>query len=221
MECSMHPGTEATVQCVSCRRWICDACREEVAGHAMCQACVQAAQSRYASTPENAAGSIGAPIAAPTTANLVEAEPCGAAQYLKALILGLVAAIIGAFIWDKFVLITGIQLGLIAVLLGILVGFAVVLGAEGKSGALLPWMGALLAGFSILLGYALLAQDVVLQDSTLAEDLKQVPLLIRLPRLLIAIIPALDVLDWLFVAIGVWEGWIIPRRAGQPKQAPS
>lgn len=222
MECYVHPGTEATAQCVGCNQWICDACREEVAGHPMCHACVQAAQSRYAGTTENAgAGSTSVSNAESAATAVSPPEPLSPALYLRALILGFVAAIIGAFIWDKFVLITGFQLGLIAILLGVLVGFAVLYGTGGKYGVLLPWMGALLAGFSILLGYALLAQDFILQDATQAEELSQLPLLVRLPLLMIAVIPALDILDWVFVVIGIWEGWIIPRRAGQPKQIQS
>jgi len=222
MECYVHPGTEATAQCVGCRQSICEACREEVAGHPMCHACVQAAQSRYAGTPENVGADSTSESHSPSAASIVAPpEPLSPALYFRALILGFLAAIIGAFIWDKFALITGYQFGLIAILLGFLVGYAVLYGTGGKYGVLLPWMGALLSGFSILLGYALLAQDFILQDATRAEELSQLPLLVRLPILMIAVIPALDFLDWVFVAIGIWEGWIIPRRAEQPKQIQS
>lgn len=218
MECYIHSGTEATAHCVSCNKWICNGCREEVAGYAMCHTCVQQNLAQYASTQgPMGTGSVNMSSTAPTVASGAPPEPLSPAQYFSALVLGLVAAIVGAFIWDKITLITGYQLGLIAILLGFLVGYAVLLGAGWKYGVLLPWMGALLAGFAILLGYALLAQDVILQDPAQAEDLSRVPLLIRLPLLLIAIIPALDLLDWVFVVIGIWEGWIIPRRAGQLK----
>lgn len=44
--CYRHPGTAASTTCVACNQPICTECREEVAGHPMCQPCVIAAEAR-------------------------------------------------------------------------------------------------------------------------------------------------------------------------------
>jgi hypothetical protein len=218
MDCYRHPGTVSTDTCISCSKPICAECREEVAGHPMCQSCVTAAQDRLAT--ETAAAPSPAFAADPVTAEPVQA--CGFAQYARAVLFGGIAAVVGAIIWDKFVLFTGWQIGLIAVVLGVMVGVAVRAGAQGRRGKLLPWIGALLAGFAILLGYALLGQDQTLRtDPKSIAGLMSLPLLIRIPILMILVVPALDLLDWVFVAIGVWEGWSIPRRGNQEAEMPA
>jgi hypothetical protein len=211
MECYLHPGYGAGAMCVACSRPICAVCREDVAGHPMCPECVAAHQARLGEEP------------APAAASAYEPAPvltCGPGHYFKALLFGLVTAVVGAIIWDKFVFYTHFQVGLIAVFLGAAVGIAVKMGAEGRRGKMLPFMGALLAGFSILLGYALLAQDQAMQDPQFAAKLNQIPVFIRIPILIIAVIPGLDVMDWIFVAIGLWEGWSIPRRSEAEPMAP-
>jgi hypothetical protein len=51
MDCYRHEGVACVATCVSCSRPVCEECREEVAGHAMCPPCVAAAEARLASTP--------------------------------------------------------------------------------------------------------------------------------------------------------------------------
>jgi hypothetical protein len=141
-------------------------------------------------------------------------EKCGASEYLKALAFGGIAAVVGAIIWDKLTLWSGgWQIGFVAVILGAAVGVAVKMGAGGKAGPLLPWMGALLAGFAIVLGYALLANDQIAADTEMGPKFAQIPLLLRLPLLFIGVLASLDLMSWVFVAIGVWEGWSIPWKA--------
>ena len=66
MECYQHPGAAATATCVGCARPICDACREGVAGHAMCHPCVAAAAARLAAEPASTALAETGARAAPT-----------------------------------------------------------------------------------------------------------------------------------------------------------
>jgi hypothetical protein len=206
MDCHNHAGTGSVTTCIACQQPICADCREEVAGHAMCHPCVAAAQERLAA----------APAAAPVPPAPAAEQPplrCGFVHYVRAVLFAGIAAIVGAVAWDKFALITGIQLGLVAVALGVLVGVAVVRGADGRRGALLPWIGAPMAGFSILLGYALLAQDMLAREhAQQASKFLALPWIIRIPFLIFATVQSLDLMDWVFVAIGVWEGWSIPRR---------
>src|SRR5438874_2548144 len=58
MDCYRHPATGSTATCVACDQPICEECREEVAGHAMCKPCVAATQARLSQqeAPAVAAG---------------------------------------------------------------------------------------------------------------------------------------------------------------------
>lgn len=134
-----------------------------------------------------------------------------ATDYLRATGFGLLAAVIGAFIWDKFVYYTNIQFGLIAVGVGVLVGVAVAMGANGKHATGLQVLGALLATFGMLLGHAMIGADVI--AAQLVKEGKNVP-----PYLVRVIIGAVitptiiiqDPLTLVFIAFGAYEGWKIP-----------
>jgi hypothetical protein len=47
MDCAVHPGVPAIDTCIKCQRAICAGCRQIVAGHAMCDFCVKAAQQQF------------------------------------------------------------------------------------------------------------------------------------------------------------------------------
>jgi hypothetical protein len=100
------------------------------------------------------------------------------------------------------------------------VGVAVCAGSGGRPGKLLPWLGAVMAAFSILLGWALLIMDVLPRENAeVARRLAEFPFLLRLPLLVVLAVMSRDLLDWVFVAIGVWEGWSIPRRLNAAAEA--
>lgn len=224
MECAQHPGVEAVGTCIACGQAICEACRETVAGHPMCHSCVAQEQERVRSevaadasaTPEVADGSVAAPGTAAPAASPTDAvtsaapppQPCGFLQYVKAVLFAGIAAVLGALIWDKFALWTGIQLGLIAVAVGWVVATALCIGAEGRPGKLLPVLGAVTAAFGIMLGYAMLMQDT--DRGELARNLREADYFLKLFTYFLTAPFNLDLMDWVFVAIGVWEGWSIP-----------
>jgi hypothetical protein len=127
-------------------------------------------------------------------------------QYTKAIVFGLIAAVIGAFIWDKFVYYTQLQFGFIVVGIAVLVGYAVTLGSEGNYNIMISVIGAVLGAGAIMLGNALVLQDVLVQGG-------------GLPRFASTLMNAfsyrlsnMDIMDLVFVAIGAWEGWVIPAR---------
>ena len=133
---------------------------------------------------------------------------------LKATALGGIAAIVGAFIWDKFVFYTHIEFGLIAVGIGILVGVAVAIGAGGKKGTSLQIISALLSLFGMMLGYALIISDALanLPASSPNSQLAGAGAGMRLFVSLFAL-PfyfTQSPLSLLFIAIGVYEGWKLP-----------
>src|SRR5687768_3249376 len=105
MDCCNHPGTASTDTCIACSKPICAECREEVAGHPMCQSCVTAAQDRLAVANTAAPAEPSSTLAA-AEATMEPTPPSGFAQYAKEVLFGLIAAIVGAVVWDKFVLFT-------------------------------------------------------------------------------------------------------------------
>ncbi|MHC2067683.1 hypothetical protein ACYFX5_09445 [Bremerella sp. T1] len=83
-----------------------------------------------------------------------------------AIIAGTIAAVIGAAIWATVTLVTGYQLGIIAVGIGFLVGIAVRLGGNGGSpvfgivGAGLSLFGCVLGNFLAIIGMVADSADV-------------------------------------------------------------
>jgi hypothetical protein len=211
MNCYRHPSALATAFCNVCSKAICGDCRADVAGYAMCSACVSAAQAELGGSSSTSSSTSGRGFGIPGSSAVgAGSEGCRGGQYLKAVLFSAVAAVLGAVIWDKIVLVTGYQLGIIAVVLGALVGIAVRVGAEGRPGAGLPWIGALMAGFSIFLGHAFLIHDVLKHEAEYAAVFAVMSLPARLSMLLEVAVHNLDIMDWAFVAIGVYEGWKIP-----------
>jgi tetratricopeptide (TPR) repeat protein len=142
----------------------------------------------------------------------------GAADYFKALIAGGVAAIVGAFIWDKFVYYTNIKFGLISVGIGFLVGLAVTTAAGTKRGVGLQVLGALLALWGMLLGDALLLADHIRANASFATTN---PLIILIGSFLI--LPEYfkeSPISLIFIAIGTYQGWIMPAAGVQATTAP-
>ncbi len=147
------------------------------------------------------------PEARPEPPTQVALGPLG---YLRAIGAGLMAAVIGAVLWDKFVFYTHIQFGLVAVFIAYGVAVAVKKAAGGHNDGL-SWVGAALAAFCMLLGYVLLANDAVMADREASVRFGSIPLLVRVPLMFPLVVKTLDLMDWVFVAIGVYEGWKVPR----------
>ncbi|MBC9032746.1 hypothetical protein IAG41_10120 [Sphingomonas sp. JC676] len=117
---------------------------------------------------------------------------------------GLAAAVVGAALWAGFVYVTHYQLGLIAVAVGALVGYAVRVAGNGidqKFGIL----GAACAALGWLLG-------TVMVDVAMVAQLADISFLDALGRLDLSniatlVMEASDAMDLLFFAIAVWEGY--------------
>ncbi|MDQ3813315.1 MAG: tetratricopeptide repeat protein [Armatimonadota bacterium] len=143
-----------------------------------------------------------------------------AGDFMKAAIFGFLAAIVGAFIWDKITYYTNWQIGIVAIGVGFLVGTAVSIGAGGKGAVSLQILGGLLAGFGILLGQALIIKDVVTAQSSQISGMSPIVVFIvsvmMVPRSIMS-----DPLTLVFIAFGVWEGWSLPRPHQPEPAAPS
>ena len=61
-------------------------------------------------------------------------EGSGAGRFLRALMAGLVAGVVGSAIYYAVVALTGYEIGLVAIVVGFMVGFAVRWGSGGLGG---------------------------------------------------------------------------------------
>ncbi|MBO9576191.1 MAG: hypothetical protein J7494_10670 [Sphingobium sp.] len=117
---------------------------------------------------------------------------------------GLVAALVGAALWALFVYITEYQMGIVVILIGAMIGYVIrtvgrgtrpVFGVLGAVCAALAWaMG------TVLCDVAFLAQEAgrpFLEVLDLLGASETISLALR----------AADVMDFIFFAIAVWEGY--------------
>lgn len=234
-ECYQHPGIAAERACASCARPICGQCCEEVAGYPLCPPCLQAAQERIAAeTAAQPAGSVppatgafgmpgagaGAPpfqatppyaeVPPPTTPAEWKQPGLGFADYLKALALAGPASFVGAYIWAKIVVLTGYDVTLFGIFLGIGVGMALRMGAGGRTGSLMPWFAVLITLLAGVSAYALMGHEVLAKEtSENALAFKSIPIFIRFPILMVVAVQSMGVFGWACVGLGMWQSWRI------------
>ncbi|MDP7180508.1 MAG: hypothetical protein QF824_04525 [Candidatus Woesearchaeota archaeon] len=131
-----------------------------------------------------------------------------------ALGLGLIAGIIGAFIWYGIVVLTQWQFGLIALVIGYLVGFGVMIGAGRRRSVSLQIMSGVIALGSILFGEVLITSHFVLQ--AMAEQGMKLGFFdLDLGKVIGLTFELLgeDPLTLLFWGIAVWVAFGIPKPA--------
>lgn len=127
--CALHGEREATGSCARCERAVCGECGRSWNGRTYCASCVEELERKLAAravAPEVHDGSAFGP--API-------EPAAPAAGLGLPVLVAVAAgVAGAFLWYLSVVATDMKLGLVAVGVGLLVGFATSKAAGGRGG---------------------------------------------------------------------------------------
>jgi hypothetical protein len=121
-----------------------------------------------------------------------------------AIVAGLAAAMVGAVLWALFVYLTNYQLGLVAIAVGALVGYAVRTAGHGIE----PRFG-FLGGVCAALGWAL---GTILCDLAFVAKEVDRPILTVIANLGVGQTMSLafqnaGAMDILFLAIAVWEGY--------------
>ena len=130
--------------------------------------------------------------------------PIDCDSFPKALVFGLLAALIGAVCWATVSVLTGYQIGWMAVGVGFLVGFAVRFGGKGWSkgygflGGALALLGCLLGNALTIVGYASKELDVGLFQVFNTIDVSLVPSLMA---------QTFDAMDLLFYGIATFMGY--------------
>jgi len=145
------------------------------------------------------------------------ASPAGPINLVGGLIGGVAGAMIATLVWFGFVALTRFEVGLVAIAVGAVVGYGVVLGAGGRASfALIPislvlTLAALLASEYLIvlrIGNEVAAQYGVTLDSAISTD----------PVTLISLGIRGDPLSLVFWAIAMFEAFVIPwRRIMNPR----
>jgi len=95
----------------------------------------------------------------------IEAQDDGKVNYLGAILLGFAAALLASLLWYGFVILTNIQFGLIAVIIGWAIGFGVVMGSGNKRGAGLVVISLLLTLFAMMYSQYLVIRHFVNKEA--------------------------------------------------------
>lgn len=148
---------------------------------------------------------------------IVQEQP-SPARMLAGIILGALFGAVGAFIWKTIAYYAHFELAYLDIIVGCAAGFGVVMGG-GRQGIIPAILGALLGFGSMMLGYYLLMNA---QYHDLAREILE-----KLPKDAAIGTPSvgnltlnqfveglkdLSVIDWAFVAAGVYGGFIVPMK---------
>jgi hypothetical protein len=183
----MTPGRAACTVCAT------PLVREyhQVNGHAVCETCRSAADAQLTHDGRTS-------------------------QFLTALFYGIGAAIVGALLYWGFVKVTNIELGLMAIAVGWLVGKAVMNGSKHRGGRRYQMLAVTLTYLSITMSYAALmfgALPTSLTEKSSATALSMGAALYALGSVVLLVLasPFLagfsNVIGWLIIAIGLYEAW--------------
>lgn len=126
-------------------------------------------------------------------------------SYLTSIILGLFFGIIGSLIWFGAVILTEYQIGFVAIGVGWLVGFGILLGSGKKKSNKLLAIGIIVSFLSILFGEYLIANYYLVQYLIEEGIISSFTLLNPFNVILVVfeLIPE-DPLTLLFWGIAVW-----------------
>lgn len=148
------PDADAAMQCADCQRPITQY-YFEAGGRVVCGACKGKIEGAMAGEGTSRAGRIA-----------------------RAVTFGFAAAVLGAIIWFTVAVVTGFEIGIVAIVIGFLVGAAVRKGSANRGGRRYQVAAALLTYLSVAMSYGALGiREIVtgprteaIADSTAAAD---------------------------------------------------
>jgi hypothetical protein len=117
---------------------------------------------------------------------------------------GLGAAVAGAVVWAVSVYVTQLKLGLVVIVVGLIVGYAVREAGKGTSPQF-GILGAACAAFGWALGTVLC--DVAFLAKHVGRPFLDVLMSLGVGNSVSMAVGAADVMDFVFLAIAVWEGY--------------
>ncbi len=200
IESASAPGVVgvATTTCAQCSKTLPEAEAVLTGGRAFCPSC-------YASLRAELEG-----IVAATATDV---------NYLHALFGAVLGGVVGALAWWGFTVLTGIAFGLIAVVIGVLVGQGTVRFSGGKRTVGLQVMSVAVALVSYICATYLVNMTFINRALAQRGDAMRVGFPPQTLALFVNVVAiGFGVMDVVFVAIVVWEAWKIPRPIALPPQ---
>jgi len=184
--CCAATDRESAGACVLCQRPICKNCRAVVNAKAVCADCRDKVLAELRS------------------------EQAAAVHYPAAIGGGIVAAVIGGAAWAMMVVLTNLEIGYVAVGVGLVAGWGVHLGARRKRGRNLQWIAIGCSVLGLLIGKCFVTSHLIITSNPDLKNLSHFD-----PRLvqyffthLQTLLSPFDAL-WVFIALRV--AWRIPR----------
>jgi hypothetical protein len=127
--------------------------------------------------------------------------PNGLAPFARAAGLGILAAIAGAAIYYGVIALANLEIGIIAIAIGYMVGWAVRKGAGGRGGLRFQVLAVVLTYWAVGLAYA----PLILRDSTMALPL-QFFYVFALPIMVITG-GGTGIITAIIIAVGLRQAW--------------
>jgi hypothetical protein len=137
--------------------------------------------------------------------------PATAPLILRSVIFGLGGALVGAAVYYGVSALTGLEIGIVAIAVGFIVGRAVQLGARGRRGRAFQITAVALTYFGIALSYAPYALKGV-QSVTPAV----IGGVLILPFVMTFASGAGGILTAIIIAVGLRQAWYMNRDPGKP-----
>jgi hypothetical protein len=157
----------------------------------------------------------------PQVMRAAEAEVFSSSAPAPAVVVAVVAAILGGIAWGLIVVTTDYEIGFAALGIGVLCGYAVVLATRGRRGRPLQVIAVASAALGIILGkyftYYYLVKEAV-RDAGGEEAADEVSVFdTELVRFFFEDLESVfSVYDVLWIAFAVYAAWRIPRGMGIP-----
>jgi hypothetical protein len=160
-----------------------------------------------------AASSLDASAFAPSTelpgADTTPSRPASTSDILGGLLAGLVAAVLATAIWYGVVAVSHLQVGIVAIAVGFIVGQGVVLGARRHGSIVLVAISVVLTLLALVVSEYLIVAHFIGQELGVQLDL------IQPPDLIVSVVSESvqgDPLTLVFWAIALFQAFVIPSR---------
>lgn len=163
-------------------------------------------------SPLDAAMVSGGAAAVPA-AEVAPKQPAGTADIVGGFVGGLLAAVLATAVWYGVVAVTQYQIGLVAIAVGFIVGYGVVLGANRRGSVVLVAVSVILTVLALVISEYLIVAHFVGQE--LAAEGLTIELL-QPPDFVISVVMdslQADPLTLAFWAIALFQAFAIPSRA--------
>jgi hypothetical protein len=154
---------------------------------------------------------VGGPAA--SVADATPNRPASTSDILGGLLAGLVAAVLATGIWYGVVAVSQYQVGLVAIAVGFIVGYGVVLGANRRGSVVLVAISVVLTLLALVISEYLIVAHFVGQE--LAAQGMTIELL-QPPDFIVSVVKdsvQADPLTLVFWAIAVFQAFAIPSRS--------